>query len=95
MIYDGNDVVLTPSEWDGLDHYEHSVPTSPSPGRIYRRLKWVFIVEDDPERIGWQVHRPFEPDISEHIDGTHVVDGHYFRLTEKMRLTGSKEVQSE
>ena len=88
MIYDGDDLVLTADEYRQLDVYDCSVPTGPSAGRIYvrrfgKRLGEgnVFIVKDDPDKPGWQIHVPHRPEIAEHENGTHRVDGHYYHET--------------
>ena len=72
---DDDQILLTQRVFDGLGEYSCSLPTGPSPGRIYRRnLRWpkesrnpsnwlVYICEPDT-KPGWVVHRQRRPVIA-------------------------------
>lgn len=50
--------VVRPEMFPLLAHYETSIPTGPSAGRIYRRHEWLFVVGDDPLNSKFQLHIP-------------------------------------
>lgn len=57
-LFDDAYIVLSEEQFKSIGAYEASIPTSPSPGRMYRRGGFVYFVCDDPNKPGWQVHVP-------------------------------------
>ncbi len=80
MTYDGDDILMTLEEWIDIDVYDCSIPTSPSPGRIFRKElgKVCVVVEcDEPGYVGlnWMVPEFIDQD----LQPTHRLDGGWIR----------------
>lgn len=64
-------VVISWATWDRISAYDFSTPTSPSPGRVYRKRNWhaleddkhwwLYVVKSDPvDQKMYQNHHPFK-----------------------------------
>lgn len=84
-------ILITLGSFLSLNDYTRSMPTGPSPGRVYRKnLHWtkmpanwfVYVCEADPTEEGYTLHHPFKPiliDEDPHLI-TVIGDGSGFRV---------------
>lgn len=60
FLVDDRTVVATLRALYALDIYDGTLPTAPSPGRVYLRRGWVYVVAADPDDSAMVLHHPHE-----------------------------------
>ena len=75
IFVDEDQVLLTQSMFGLLAEYSSTLPTGPSPGRIYRKntrwfaptsqiSDWRIVICEPDDKPGWVLHRPRRPVIA-------------------------------
>ena len=63
-------VVITLEVFGEIGDYSRSMPTGPSPGRVYRKnMHWsgppsnwfIYVCKADPDEEGYTLHHPYKP----------------------------------